>query len=245
MACNDRLRTTLAARGVDVGGLAQRVQVDPKTVERWISSGRTPYRAHRHRVAVELGVDEAYLWPEAVGVARDDAATCAELVAFHANRGQVPAGFWSAMVRGAKDCVNLLVYAGLFWVDAHPDIPDTLNARAAAGVSVRLALGDPDSPAVAARGVEEGIDMAGRVRIALGLLEPLVGQPGIEVRLHDTTLYASMYQVDDILLANTHVYGASAASSPVLHLQQHPGGRLFEHYHRSFEKVWAHARPIG
>ena len=34
--------------------------------------------------------------------------------------------------------------------------------------------------------VEEGIDMAARVRMSLGLIGPILGHPGIEVRVHDT-----------------------------------------------------------
>ena len=33
-------------------------------------------------------------------------------------------------------------------------------------------------------------------------------RPGIEVRLHATTLYNSLYRFDQSLLVNTHAYGA-------------------------------------
>ncbi|WP_280254686.1 hypothetical protein [Nocardia wallacei] len=45
--------------------LAEKIGVDPKTVERWISTGRTPYPRHQHAVAVAVGVPEAQLWPDA------------------------------------------------------------------------------------------------------------------------------------------------------------------------------------
>lgn|SRR5690606_4261746 len=47
---NDRLRAALLERGVTIAELAA-VQVDPKTVERWITKGRAPYRRHRYAVA--------------------------------------------------------------------------------------------------------------------------------------------------------------------------------------------------
>ena len=84
--------------------------------------------------------------------------------------------------------------------------------------------------------------MAGRTRLTLGLIGPIVGHPGIEVRLHATTLYASLYRADDVLLANTHVLGSPALHSPVLHLQRIPGGQMFDHYAASFERAWASAR---
>ena len=135
------------------------------------------------------------------------------------------------------------MYAGLFWFDSHADLLHILADRADAGVQVRLALGDPDSPAVAARGIEEGIDMAARTRITLGLIAPIVGHPGVEIRLHATTLYVSMYRADDVLLANTHVLGSPALHSPVMHLQRIPGARMFDHYAASFERAWSTARP--
>jgi hypothetical protein len=46
---------------------------------------------------------------------------------------------------------------------------------------------------------------------------------------------------DDDMLVNAHVYGAPAAHSPVLHLRRLPGGRLFDHYQASFERVWEQA----
>lgn len=68
---NDRLRTALLERGVTPAGLAEAIEVDPKSVERWIN-GRTPYRRHRYAVATHLGVDEVYLWPDALS--RDQVA---------------------------------------------------------------------------------------------------------------------------------------------------------------------------
>lgn len=242
---NDRLKSTLVACGVSPAEVAERVQVDPKTVERWITAGRTPYRTHRWAVAKLLGVDAAYLWPDAQDDKLVQEASGAEFVALYPNRGAVPAPLWTDLVADAREEVNLLVYAGLFWFDAYPHVVDTLIAKADAGVRVRLLLGDPDSEAISARGAEEGIDMAGRVRLTLNLIAPLIGHDGIEIRLHATTLYASILRADDVMLANTHVYGAPASHSPVLHLQRVPGGRLFAHYSQSYERVWDQARRVS
>jgi len=49
------------------------------------------------------------------------------------------------------------------------------------------------------------------------------------------------------LIASMTVVGSRdqpAAHSPVLHLHRAPGGRLFEHYARSYERVWDQAREI-
>src|SRR5207247_1743496 len=62
---NERLRALLLERGKSPDQLAEHVRVDAKTVERWITRGRLPYRRHRFEVASFLGVDEAYIWPDA------------------------------------------------------------------------------------------------------------------------------------------------------------------------------------
>jgi hypothetical protein len=72
----------------------------------------------------------------------------------------------------------------------------------------------------------------------LTYLAALRDAPGVDLRLHRTTLYNSIYRFDGEMLVNTHVYGAPAAHSPVLHLQDRSGG-LFDHYAASFERVWA------
>ena len=48
---NERLRALLLERGKTPGQLAEHVRVDAKTVERWITRGRLPYRRHRFEVA--------------------------------------------------------------------------------------------------------------------------------------------------------------------------------------------------
>ena len=64
---NERLRALLLERGKTPDQLAEAVRVDAKTVERWITRGRLPYRRHRFEVATFLGVDEGYIWPDALG----------------------------------------------------------------------------------------------------------------------------------------------------------------------------------
>ena len=55
--------------------LAEELDVDPKTVERWVTKGRLPYRKTRFAVAAKLGVDEAVLWPGALSADQVAAAS--------------------------------------------------------------------------------------------------------------------------------------------------------------------------
>jgi hypothetical protein len=240
---NERLRSCITGARLTVSEVAAQVGVDPKTVERWIVLGRVPYRSHRWAIASLLGTDEAYLWPEIVDDKRTQAASAAELVTLYPNRGAVPGALWRSLLEGAADRIDVLVFAGLFLPDGYPEVAKLLASKADEEVKVRLALGDPDSDAVRRRGEEEriGDGLAARVRLGLMYLQDAISAPGVELRFHATTLYNSIYRFDDDMLVNAHVYGAPAAHSPVLHLRRLPGGRLFDHYQASFERVWEQA----
>src|SRR5207253_6059068 len=56
------LRRAIRVAGLTRPELAERLQVDQKTVERWISTGRLPHPRHRAAVASTLGVEESALW---------------------------------------------------------------------------------------------------------------------------------------------------------------------------------------
>lgn len=68
--------------------------------------------------------------------------------------------------------------------------------------------------------------------------------PDIGFRLHDSTLYNSIYRADDEMLVNPHVYGIGAYMAPVLHLRRLPGGGLFDTYANSIDHTWENARPV-
>jgi transcriptional regulator with XRE-family HTH domain len=243
---NERLRVLLLERGLKPEDLAAELDVDPKTVERWITKARIPYRKHRFATAAFLGVDEAAIWPDALTSAQVAAASENEVVAFYPHRWAVPREAWQRLFDKAQQEIGILMYSGMFLAEDHGALR-ALTRKAASGVQVRVLLGNPDSDAVAQRGVDEGIDqalMAGRVRNSLVLLRPLRSQPGVEMRLHKTVLYNSIYLADDQALVNCHIYGFAASEAPVLHLRKVTGGDMLATYRESFEKVWAGATPV-
>lgn len=240
---NDRLRSALASASMTSTELGERIQVDTKTVDRWIASGRVPHRSNRQRVASVLAQDEDYLWPDAVSDAQTSAASRAEVLTVYPNRGSIPTSLWHSLFENAVESIDVLAFAASFLHDTMPDVDDLLIAKARAGVRVRLAFGDPESEAVRIRGVEEGIgeSLAERCRLTWKYLDPILGEPEVSVRPHATTLYCSMFRFDDDLLANHHLLGAPANHSPVVHVHRLVGGRLFDHYMRSFERAWTSA----
>ena len=243
---NERLRNSIAAAGLTLNSVAQDVGVDPKTVARWITQDRIPHARHRRAAAALIRAEETYLWPALITEKVAQSATSAELITLYPHRGAVPGHLWMALAEAAQHSIDVLAFAGLFLWDGHPDLPVLLATKARAGTRIRIALGDPESHALRLRGEEEGIDdaLSARVRMSLTYLRQAVKAPGVEVRLHGTTLYNSIYRFDDQLLVNSHAYGSPAAQSPVFHLRHLPGGRLFSHYQASFERVWSKTRQL-
>jgi transcriptional regulator with XRE-family HTH domain len=243
---NERLRRAIQRAGLQLEDVAAHVEIDVKTAERWITKGRLPHARNRARAAQLLGVDELELWPEAAEDRHGRAASDGELIRVYSHRGAVPRDRWYELTEATRERLDLLIHAGLFLPDGRSDFPALVRRKAQDGVKVRLLYGDPDSEAVALRGAEEGIGdgLAARIRLALAYMRETFDEPAVAVRLHGTTLYNSLYRYDDDLLVNVHTYGASAGQSPVLHLRQVPGARMFDHYMGSFKRVWHAARPL-
>ncbi|MFI6817237.1 helix-turn-helix domain-containing protein [Nonomuraea sp. NPDC050328] len=243
---NERLRAALLQRGVSIAQLAEAIAVDPKTVERWVTKGRAPYRKHRFAVASYLETEETYLWPEALTRDQVASASESEIVTVYPHRWAVPRDVWGRLFADASEEIGVLVYSGLFLAD-DAGIVRMFGEKADAGVRVRILLGDPDCPEVAQRGKDEGIDegMAFKIRNVLVLYRSLRERDNVEFRLHSTVLYNSIYRADDQFLVNTHVYGVPAGNAPVFHLRRVVGGDMVTTYANSFERVWDGARPIG
>jgi hypothetical protein len=235
---NRALRRTLADADLTEVDIAVRCDVDPKTVRAWIS-GRVPYPRNRRKIARLVGRDETDLWPDVDAIHANGDMRLA-----YPHRWAVPRDEWMALFSSASREIGILVYSGLFLAE-DAGIRAVLAEKARAGVSVRILLGDPDSRSVLQRGTDEGIDLAmsAKIRNALTLYRTLRELENVDIRLHETVLYASMFRADDELLANLHAYGLSAAQAPVFRLKAAAGGDVARLYFESFERVWEGAKP--
>lgn len=243
---NDRLRASIHAAELTTEELSGRIQVDPKTIERWISKDRVPHRANRQEVARVLDRAETFLWPEIHDPADAAANAEAEVVRIYPSRGSIPSTTWASLIEGAEQSIDILAFAGSFLHDTVPGFIHLIKDRAAHGVNVRLLFGDPDSPAVAVRGEEEqiGTSLAERCRLSWKYLTPLKDVEGVEMRQHGCTLYASIFRFDEDLLANTHLLGLPASQAPTLHLRRTPSAQLIIGYKDSFDATWQSAAQI-
>ncbi|WP_370946488.1 DUF5919 domain-containing protein [Amycolatopsis sp. cg5] len=243
---NERLRDALLRNGLTPEQVAEAIGVDPKTVERWISKGRTPYAKHRHAIAALAREKETYLWPDAIQPERAAEISGSEILKVYPHRHAIPRDLWSQLLYGAKGEIEILVYVGMFLLDDRT-ILRKLIEKASDGARIRLLFGDPNSAAISRRSVEENIGkntITAKIRQALAFFKPLADVDGISIRLHGTTLYNSIYRYDDDMIVNPHVFGFQAPHAPALHLRRLSGGDLFETYSESFEAVWKASKPV-
>ena len=240
---NEPLRRALLHARLRENDIASRLGVDPKTVRRWLG-GRIPYPHNRAAVADLLGADEADLWPDAGGAlaarARPD-----ELGTVYPHRWAVPREAWTRFFDSAEHQIGILAYSALFLAE-DTGILRILASKGRAGVTVRIALGDPDSLHIAERGEQEGIGdaVAAKIRNALALYRPLAKTGNVQIRLHTTVLYNSIYRADDQLLVNQHTYGIPAAHAPVFCLRRTQDGDMAVVYLDSFELIWSSAKAL-
>jgi hypothetical protein len=240
---NEPLRQAMLRARLREDDVAARLGVDPKTVRRWLK-GRVPYPSSRAALADLLEADQADLWPDAGGplAAR---VRPEEIGAVYPHRWVIPRNVWMRLFESAEREIGVLAYSALFLAE-DTGLLGIIADKAARGVRVRYALGDPDSASVAQRGKEEGIGdaMAAKVRNALTLYRPLMTSENVEIRLHKTVLYNSIYRADDQLFVNQHAYGIPAAHAPVFCFRGCDNGDMFAAHLDSFDRVWTAAMPF-
>ena len=184
-------------------------------------------------------VDEAYLWPEVLTSPVTQSASVAELLELHPSRAAVP----HARVAAA----HRVDPRGAGRADLRGDVPVRAARHLLAcyarsppqGVRCRFLIGDESSKAGSSaarsrRARPAGSRAASSSTAATSATSPAC--PGVEVRTHSTTLYNSLFRFDQDLMVNAHAYGEPAGHSPVLHLRRVPGGRMWDHYMRSFDE---------
>ena len=240
---NESLRQAMLRARLREDDVAAHLGVDPKTVRRWLN-GRVPYPNNRAALAHLVGANEADLWPDAGGplAARTRPE---ELGTVYPHQWAVPQEAWMRLFWSAEREIDILADSALFLAE-DAGILQILADKGRAGVIVRIGLADPDEPHAVQRGEEEGVGdaMPAEIRTALVLFWPLGTVQNVEIRLHRTVLYNSIYRADDQLLVNQHAYGIPAAQAPVLCLRD-AGGEMAALYLDSFERVWATSVPAA
>lgn len=236
---NETLCRALHAARLSEEDVAARLEVDPKTVRRWME-GRLPYLRHRWALAAMLGANESDLWPQL----RSARSRPEEVRAIYPHRDAVPREVWLRLFGSATGEIGILDCSALFLAE-DPDILATLDERARTGVRVRICLADPDAPEAAHGRAGEGGGhlVAGHPSAALALYAPLRQAGTVEIRVHQAVLYNSVHFADDQFLVSQRAYGIPAGQAPILHMQGAVKSDMVGTYRESFEHIWADATP--
>jgi hypothetical protein len=239
---NERLRRALNEAGLDIDDLARATGASHDTARRWITPGRTPQRRYRVPIVRLLKRDEADLWPE-LAVPTAEAPT-SEVVNVYPSRSHVPSNLWLDLLRGAQEEIELLGSA-LLWLF---ELPGFLDHFWEIGCEVRIVLADPDSRMVVERDEELGLEgtLADRIRVSLRHLKRVQNDYKIDVRLHTTPMYCSLFHADNEMLVMPHLYRrVGRLQTPVLHLRRDElVDGIFLSYFAHFDDVFNHAAPL-
>ncbi len=217
---NDKLRVALRSAGLAPDDLAQIVEVDVRTVRRWLS-GRTPYPRQRGKVARALDATEHELWPEIAAAPPSPQARASDMLAAYPAASDLGAPDWKLLMREVTNQVELLSDT-LIPILATPGVPELLAAKASYGCAVRILVSEPGPH-----------------------LAPFVEKAGIEIRVLEVPAPYTIQRFDDQLLLTIHMLGQDAEQAPLLHLRRAASGGLFDRFAQHYNDLWEQdSQPI-
>lgn len=221
MATNQNLKNALQDAGLTVEEFAAIIQVDPKTVGRWISGASTPYPRHRVTITKALALKESDLWSddsETDGRGHGRSPVADDTIRVWAYSDDEDAPTPIELINRAGRLIDILHTE--LWFELAGPIMDALIARADAGCPVRILSTSP-TPA----------------------LKPLAGRQGIELRIGDTASFYTLIRADEALVF-TFLLPGEMAEPPQL-LEARPGdGGVFDRLSDNFEQLWDSAAEV-
>lgn len=146
-------------------------------------------------------------------------------------------------INESQNNIDILGYAVAFLTD-HPDFINSLRKKTNSGCCVRILLGDPNGKCIKSRNLEEKNEgsIPSRIATSLSRLSVLMKEGKVEVRIHNTPLYCSIYRFDDNLLVSTHLYGIKGSSAPLFLYEKTKDDSLFNTYMKHFEDIWEQSK---
>jgi transcriptional regulator with XRE-family HTH domain len=223
---NENLRGALERAGLTDEQFAEIVQVDPRTVQRWLS-GRAPYRRHRARIARALDLTEPELWPtvdadiaEDREAADDRPSRSAENVSVWTYLDDPAAPDVAALIEDGEGPIDVFDCAG--WVQVDDEFASVLLQYASVQRPVRILRREPTRP-----------------------LLPLIGQTHIEIKIIAGWNSGWMLRVGETLLSTFDPL-LDADAPALIVLERSRANGLFTRLTKDFEELWQqHDNVLG
>jgi transcriptional regulator with XRE-family HTH domain len=262
----ERLKAAMNDAGVDVNELADRIQVDVRTVRRWVNGG-IPYARRQNRIARALNTTARELWPEAhpdpaaadlddAGGDQDTGGALDSLAAF--GSGDVVAVYHGRDDPRLPDARDFLTRAqtridlldvSLADVITGPETIALLAEKAAAGCELRILISDPDSAHLTTAALEvhpelpitHRPELAWTVERTIGYLQPLLDVERVAARTYVAERVSSVLRVDGEMLVTIALWGAPVDIQPVLHLRSRDRNGVFERFAYHYDLIWTQA----
>ncbi|WP_249019475.1 helix-turn-helix domain-containing protein [Conexibacter sp. S30A1] len=218
---NENLQNALHQAGLTIEAFARVINVDPKSVGRWVSGNTIPYPRHRQAIARALDLDEHELWPDQTPVSGDDDDTTAgdgcDVVGSWSYANQHNAPNPADLITASDGPIDLLdSHAGIQPTD---QIIDRIQAAAAAGRKIRILTETPTRQ-----------------------LAALIAQPNVEIRVDDLwTEFWFLRAGHQMLFAINFQDDIDVMPAPILKLDGTITGGLFERAQGKFEELWQQA----
>ncbi|MET9252696.1 XRE family transcriptional regulator [Streptomyces sp. NPDC003717] len=241
---NEALRRAMANARMTDRELAERCDVDTKTVGRWITQpGRVPHARHRWAVAEALKEDEGVLWPDAAKMAIK-VGPDREIAEVFPYRSAVPASLWRTLITRAERELTFAGYTNYFlWLE-QARFGTALRRKAERGCRVRFVVGDPDSELTRSRERDENVPLtlSTRIRVTLAELAKLDG--AVAARFSDGHAYLSVFRFDDAMIVTPLLPYSVGHDAPTLYLRRHQNDGMFDRFATHVEELWTRGRPV-
>ena len=245
---NENLKNALLAAGMTPEEFADTVQVDPRTVERWVA-GRTPRRRHRATISRALDIPIGQLWPDTITPtpSTPTPGTRAPEQPGAADTNQTPDPEPEPAPQPEPEPGECEVVATWGYSNA-PGTPNAARFLQSATDRVDLLdaasglLNNPGILDVLARCATTGAHVRVLANAPTPELARLAAHPRVEVRHRDATLAHAVLRADDTMLLALKL--GDGGMPPLLKLTRHADHGLFDRLCAHFDAGWDGAHPI-
>lgn len=217
---NENLKDAIQDAGLTLEAFAEVIQVDPKTVSRWVAGTTTPYRRHRAAISSALNLTEQDLWPNdrtnpADNTPMGQAAGACDVTGTWAHADDNNAPDVLSFIQRTTGPIDVL--DSCCGIPITTKITDALLARADAGRHVRV-LADGQAPR----------------------WEPLLEHPHAEVYLAEIPGEYWLIKTENqmLLTINLEHQPDGGPPPPILELTATLDEGLFARLTSRFEELW-------